>query len=306
MSTPSTLYGHIYAAFLAARQGKLDEATITSLWEDNYDYSTHTPIHQLLAVIYYLPYDIRKFLLDFARIQSPVSLNNALGSAYIKLSAEYRNIHIPEGLLTKLKACGFKKEKKFLNLEYIISLTDHIYDNPLLCSMLSYFVRAERTAYPDTFVEAGRRVIDKELAATQLPNRDQQLDYTCLFTEDLTPIHKELGLVPERTIYLWKTHITTITHKYSSSYHILFPHYNTRKTVSYPTQTALSTEQFGYPPEEQPSHYTSADLLIHYYRTGSQVGGVLELRTAWFLTDLKPRGYYCLGYVTPGSYQVKY
>lgn len=249
----------------------------------------------------HLPYDIRKFLLDFARIQSPVLLNRTLHQTYLQLTQEYVNLPIPQGKLSKLRSCGYDPKKKFLKLSYIVSLLDNIYDNPFLCSILSYFVRAEKTEFPEQFLAAGRKVIDKELSATQLPNRPQALDYRCLFTGDRIPIHEETSLVPTRTMGLWSRHIESLRHKYESDRLILFPHYNKRKTVSYPTQQNLSFDMFGFYPKTQQTHLTSADLLLHYYRTGRQVQGEMELRTVWFLTDLKPRGYYCLGYVSNTS-----
>jgi hypothetical protein len=200
MPTVSTLYGYIHSAFHTSLRMRLDAIRLQRLQEDDVEFSTHTPIHQLLSTIFYLPYDIRKFLLDFARIQNPIKINKTLLQAYVKLSEEYRLIDIPPGLYSKLKSCGMPDEGTRLSLDYIVQLTDNIYDNPILCSLLSYFVRAERTAYPDEFVAAGRKVIDKELAATQLPNRPQQLDYTCLYTNLANPIHEESAKVPKRTI----------------------------------------------------------------------------------------------------------
>jgi hypothetical protein len=264
MPTPQTLYGFIYTAFLAKLRGDLSDDIIERLWSDEYDFSTHTPIHQLLSIIVHMTYDQRKFLLDFARIQSPVLINKTLSSTFSTLSDENRIINVPQGKLSKLKACGLRKDARSIPMDYIISLLDTIWDNPLLCSLLSYFVRAERTEYPDSFILAGRKVIDKELAATQQPDRPQQLDYRCLYTEFPIPIHEEIGLVPTRTIQLWQAGLEHMINEYSSPHFILFPHYNRRKTVSYPTQADLSFDMFGYYPEEQPTHFFLVRRCTYY------------------------------------------
>lgn len=113
-----------------------------------------------------------------------------------------------------------------IEVDYIVDLTQHVYDNPILCSLLSYFVRAERTMYPEEFISAGIETINKEIVATQGPNVPQQLDYTSLFTdEECIPIHSSTGLVPNNTIRTWKKNLTAMIHHFkNSSTPLILPH----------------------------------------------------------------------------------
>lgn len=241
-----TLYANIYSTILRSYKKGSSTHVQDDCWVPEavpFDYSTHTPIHQLMAIIYDLPYVIRKFILDFTRIQNPISINSTLETARIKLLEDHRFIPLPKGLYPKLVACGMKKTRSdCADFNYICSLLDNIYDNPILCSLLSYVIRAERTRYPEQFIEAGRATINKELAATQLPNIPIQLDYRALFSDgEPFPVHMEKDFVPFRTIHLWRAHLSPITKRFSNSHHLIFPHFNAKKTISHPSQNRSTT-----------------------------------------------------------------
>jgi hypothetical protein len=183
-----------------------------------------TPLILLLSTIYYCPYQVRKFLLDFARIQCPVNLNTALYASYIQVRERYPRFGAPTWLMKLLEQQGHRQSaKNQIELDFIITLLDNIYDNPLQCTVLSYFARAERTQYPDDFVQAGQETLNKELKATQLPNYPQQLNYIGLFTEYPTHIHRELEDIPEKVHYLWKGHLASVIRKYNPIILILTP-----------------------------------------------------------------------------------
>lgn len=264
--------------------------------EERADLFVHTPLSLILASVYYLPYGVRKFLLDFCRVQVPVLTNEYLNQQYAALRLVSPVINVPQDLNRAYERSGQQSSHhSIIRLDFLIGLLSNIYDNPLQCSLLSYFVRAERTAFPDEFLLIGQETIQKEMKATQQPDRGQCLDYTSLFTDNPSAIHSEVGLVPTRTIYLWKKHISSMRRLYNHETHLVFPHYNGRKTVSLPTQNEYTNILLDHLPSIPPTNITSKDLLFLYYRTGMQVGGDLEMRKAWFITDLKPRGYYCLG-----------
>jgi len=87
----------------------------------------------------------------------------------------------------------FKPE---VTLDYIIGVTDNPYDNILLYSLLSYYVRAEENKHTDQFINANRETILRELNATQQLGRIRQLDYMLLCTDHPSRIHTELDVIP--------------------------------------------------------------------------------------------------------------
>jgi len=210
-SSPTTLYGYIRLAFFSIERD-LDRVSIEALRDDNLDFSTSTPIHSPLALIFYLDYDTRKFLLDFTRIQNPVSINKTLSATYANLlGTKSARVYVPTG--RKLNSCRLKSDiRSFL---WNTSLASRKISTTIL-----FFVLSFRTLYArkgqfimTLFVETARKVIDKEIKATQLPNRPQQLDYRCLYADDRVPLLAESEMVPKRTIHLWKSHIQTLIHK---------------------------------------------------------------------------------------------
>lgn len=155
---------------------------------------------------------------------------------------------------------------------YVVTLADHVSENPLLCALLAYFVRAERTVLPEEFILEGQKAIEKEIAATQLPNKTMQLDYRSLFSDTRpVPIHKELELVPNKTIRYWNGHLANVKYRLSQENRLIFPHFNAKKTVSYPTQSLLYIAKCGIPSGHQITAYTSADLLRHYFLSGEMI-----------------------------------
>jgi len=56
-------------------------------------------------------------------------------------------------------------EYRGIRFREIAALFENVYDNFLLTSTLSYYVRAEYTAHPDQFLVENRAIIAKELAA---------------------------------------------------------------------------------------------------------------------------------------------
>jgi len=97
---------------------------------------------------------LRKILLDLTRIQIPVHLSITLSANLQKLRPELLYLGIPRKKYLTLVQCG--------HLDYIISSVDKFHGNPILCRLLSYFARAERTRFPEENLLQGRKTVDKE------------------------------------------------------------------------------------------------------------------------------------------------
>lgn len=260
--------------------------------EEDYDISPYfTPLRRLIKIIYHLPLGFRKLILDMCRIQQPIRQNTHLAESYTSLLDA-------EGRFFAYSTTRDRSPNREMSYEALIDILDNFYDNPFLCCMISYFVRSEATYFQSEFLAEKEKNMIKELSASQSIDRDQQLDYACLFTDDdLRPVHMELApAVPYRTISIWNDRLSEI---HSSSPGcapgtLLWPFYNGRKNVSYATQQRLC-EAMRLPNYPQPTEYTSLDLLKWYHETGEQIMGPLEIRQNWKFGDLKPRTYYCLG-----------
>jgi hypothetical protein len=266
----------LYHAVLSSKEEILNYVVI----------DTFTPIRFLLSRTYYFPYQWRKLLLEACRVQQPILRNNYLSTLYQEVKDKESHT-----IITTDSTSAYS-----LSLNKVVRQFDNIYDNPMLCCLLSYFVRAEATAYPDQFFELYSKGANKEISASQLPMREQQLDYSCLTTDDVgTGIHHEVESFPYRTVALFKSHIKKSTFHFTSPGYVLFPYYNKRKNIGYATQSNLERRILGYNLPKQATKYTTLDLLKWYHLTGEEVEGPLEGRQSFNFGDIKPRFYYCLG-----------
>jgi len=285
-----------YAAFMRT---DIDEDMPLYLRTEDLHDTLPSPLFILLNTISYMPFKLRKFLLDFSRNQNPVQTNKHLQKGLKELRDSSTNVFtIPPKIHRQLMANtgGQVQRLTYISVDDLIPILDTLHDNPIGLSLLSYFVRAERTLFPDEFRQVGEETIRKELQAGIHPNVDIQLDYRGIFTDDKIPIHKELEPFPERVAFLWKTQIRRITSIYAKDTFLLFPTYNGKKNISYSTQRNIETFlNYQYPSVDQPTDYTTLDLIRTYYESGMQIEGDLEIRVAWRFNDLKPRGYYCIG-----------
>jgi hypothetical protein len=265
------------------------KTSLSHIWFENY-----TPIRRLLSTIYYYPYQWRKLLLEACRVQQPVRSNRHLTKLYKDTKKGARAIQV------RVQNRHRRYTWVTLTLRSVIDTFENIYDNPMLCALLSYFVRAEGAHNPTEFFDLFAIGSRKEILASQSGMREQQLDYSCLTTDDKgAGIHFEIAAFPYRTVALFKKHIKqSITH-FTSPGFMLFPYYNGRKNIGYKTQTLLEADMIGPTRKEmrreQPKRYTTLSLLQWYHKSGKQIGGPLELRHSFKPNDLKPRLYYCLG-----------
>jgi hypothetical protein len=111
----------------------------------------------------------RKWLLDFCRIQAPILSNNHLS----------RFITDPD---TNLPRCTIYLENHKLYKVDVLEIADlynEVYNSPMSCSVLSYFLRAESSAYISECLELRQNGINKEttVALHFDPTVEQALDY---------------------------------------------------------------------------------------------------------------------------------
>jgi len=273
-----------YATGLLARALLQRNGVRPPFFQDPYT-STLSPIMIMISWIYHLPIQHRKALLDACRIQAPVWINKTLASTFSSLPAV--SIYTIEGV-----------SALYITALNLATLFNHIWPFPLLCTLLSYFVRAEGTIYVTEFLQEKALSLDKELsAALYHDSAGQVLDYSGLVGVTPNHLHPQLpGVISWRLRSLFQSGIQHIAQHFSSiSARPLFPAYNSRKNVSYATCEKYY-EAIGDSVVDGISHnVTTLDLLKLYYHTGIEVSGCLEIRQAWFFNDLKPRTYYCLG-----------
>jgi len=205
-----------------------------------------TPLILLIFGIHYLPYIARKHLLDCVRIQRSQYSDRHLRDSRSHVLSLHPRINAPRRILNLFNRFMVHDREflgsqhyvlmTFIHTAHLLDLFEHIYDSPILCSVLSYFVRAETTAHPKSFEDISENQQAKEIAASQQLNIDEQLSYLALFTDGLAPIHRERDIVPRLTSYMFTSHMRSLIDEYTDERFILFPHYNRKKNVSYKTQ----------------------------------------------------------------------
>jgi hypothetical protein len=261
-------------------------------------WSFSTPLLILLSIVPFMNYAMRKHLLNCTRIQSSQLHNDTLRPVYEDIVSNTLYIQVDPKTITWLQRVGIIPSSiglvNTLDASIVLGLFENFYDSPTACTILSYFVRAERTVYPHEFIQVGVDSIEKELDASQLPDLPQCLTYRGLFTDAAEAIHEGHDLIPSVTTALWKHHLSNIKSHLSKDSTIILPHYNKRKNVSYETQS-LFWQESGLIPSQEIRNVTTFDLLRIYAQYGLKILGSLELRQAWRFNDLKPRSYYCLG-----------
>jgi hypothetical protein len=214
---------------------------------------THkSALFTLLQAIPHLNYAIRKHLLDCTRIQSSQYVNQTLLASLNKLKAQYSSIQVPfniigdlqvQGVIPLIDRSGRSLVTTFIWVDQLLSLFENFYDSPTACTILSYMVRAEKTNFRSEFLVVGDENLMKEIKTSQEKNIPQQSNYRGFFTHLREPVHMETGLVPLRSIHLWKDHLRTMHEHFEDPKTVLTPHYNGLKNVSSATQMlSLYTE----------------------------------------------------------------
>jgi len=91
---------------------------------------------------------------------------------------------------------------------------DHLL--PIIVFLISYFVGAEDTIFPDEFLEEKWKSLDKEIrAALENPSPVQVLDYSGLLGASNSNLHLQLGTIPPRIRALYTTSLRSIKDQFS-------------------------------------------------------------------------------------------
>jgi len=235
---------------------------------------TNTPIFQILLLIYYIPLTWRKWLLDICRVQVSPLINTSL-RLFIFQEPSIHYYHTPRGSyrISKMELARFM---------------DNLHDSSVDLSLVSYFARAEGFNDRTEATNVIRDQIDKEFMAAVLypvgqtqmnnydwiePSGDFQTSTEAKFNRGLYRLRKQFSIHHKTLIMPYRTDL---------------------KNVGYRCQSMLrEAKSEGNSSDLMDS--TTGDLLRHYYKTGIQVQGPLEVRLRWDYGILKPRVYYSLG-----------
>jgi len=117
----------------------------------------HTPLNRVLETIYYLPLSWRKWILDGCRIQESMYQNQHLLSSSSKLTPNI--IAIPS--IAKGRVDTWSPHD---TMDYF----EHMYDSPLVCSILSYFCRAESTTSETSSWQKRQSVRQRDISRSPL------------------------------------------------------------------------------------------------------------------------------------------
>lgn len=226
-------------------------------------------------MIWFLPLSWRKLIIDVCRIRVQPSQNDRLSS-----------------ILGGLELCVYAVDVHPVQILYkhdLDNLLGRLIYSPLLLSMLSYFARAEQTFYKDDFLEQRNVSLEKEFQAALVSHNPQQtLNYSPLIAVVPGRLHSQLtGSMNPRVLELWHKGIRNLMSKTTSDNFLpLLPAYNAKKNVGYQTQRNYFSAQGLDPSEVIDAQYkvTTLDLLKHYYPTGEQIPGPMEVRQAWSTT----------------------
>jgi len=111
------------------------------------------------------------------------------------------------------------------HIDYYIQIFDEIYhDSPLLCSFLSYILRAERTEHIDAFRGQRETTLMKEILASQLPDLQQQGEYRSIFSS-LSLLSYGAGVVVPPPSFAIQTRFSRIYTNGIETLREKFPHY---------------------------------------------------------------------------------
>lgn len=139
-------------------------------------------LFRLLQIIHFLPMTWRKWILNACRIQSSMLSN-------IHLSQQLHQLDPPVAPVPSRYG-----QTILWHPSDIATYFEHVYDSPLNCSILSYFVRAESTAHPDQFRIEVDIAFNKEImAALHYKSPAQEFNYAAIFGGEDTPIDPVLG-----------------------------------------------------------------------------------------------------------------
>lgn len=231
---------------------------------------------KLLTIVYYLPIQVRKAILEACRVQVPVNSNAYLSTTFASLDPYYL-IGLDDHGIMPYKNRSRESKYGHIQLDELIKQVDLWTVTPFGASILSYMIRAESfydVTTPDVSISES---IKKEFVASQQKNRSSTLLYE--------------GFDPDARNYTeLSSCIVAGLRSIHESFHraILLPTFSS-KTVG------EETKFYYYQSGGRSECVSTEALLRHYYQTGVRVQGANEIRASWKYNDLKPRTYYAMG-----------
>lgn len=136
---------------------------------------------------------------------------------------------------------------------------------------------------------------EKEIHATQEPDRLPVLDYDVWFSDDPDAFQRPISShVPPAPVHNSRIRLGFRQWRSSLENTLLFPQIQPNKSVSRAT-AALYTERVHHGSRFPQSNVSTSDLERIYAETGEEISGPCELRQAWKYNDITPRTYFAQG-----------
>jgi hypothetical protein len=163
--------------------------------------------------------------------------------------------------------------------------------NPLGSSILSLLIRQAPYLDYSSVVEERDSAIEKEISAAVNVYHPVALNYSSIFSNQGDQMALNIPIAPN--IPIQPVLVNDIRNRFHALKKKLWLHtFLPRMSSKIPGKNSLlSTVILEH---EGPFTYTDAEIL--YFRTGIQLGGTTEVRSAWKFNDLKPRVYYAQGF----------
>jgi len=243
------------------------------------------PLYFLLSSCYAWPFSWRKLALTVCRVQQDPQAN-------YRLQQEIDEIKTADGFTPFV---GHPLYRKTVTFEDVIHHLSIVAKSPILCSVLSYFTRAERLAEDEEYRIQKEKIIRKELQAALHEDRPQCLNWASL-TVPHVPLYTDGGYYTFQTMKMWRAGVVRLKQIFEEQQHIFIPHYNRKKNIGWLSQDFyynLPNGSFYVPKGDY--NKTQRDLMVLYHEEGLQIPGPMEMRFAWKYNDLKGRCYYATG-----------
>lgn len=235
-----------------------------------------TNCYTIMSWIPNLPLTYRDAIVTFSRIQSDYS---------VRCMESFRTLDPP----------FVKFDNDCITPDILYEYLTTLLASPTTLSLLSALARQEAIS-PEYLFEVQERIdaaILKEMSASALGDKVQQLNYNGLFENDET-INLTPGWSSPDLFRKFSRALSRFKTKYENTTYPIYPKYQKKKNIGYSTQELLA-RRWGltYPGELD---LTSLSLETYYHVTGGDtIGGPMEVRFSWRPSQTKPRVYYSNG-----------
>jgi hypothetical protein len=176
----------------------------------------------------------------------------------------------------------------------VMALLGPLLETPVLRGLLSLYLRSIPLDDPEDAASARERGLAKELQTTQTTTRIATLCYPMLSSYEHSatiPMHPD---IPFRPFLQVAMHNVLRRWRKKLSNYLLLPQCS-YKSIGFISESNLLESMGLVLPENHRYHTSTAMLETHYMKSGIQVEGPCEVRSAWKYSQLKPRIYYVIG-----------